>query len=116
MASRCNKEYRQIGLTFEHSKWLEDQAGGPRGISNVVNKCIARTMRHNDALDRLDLLGAEVTSLSAAAVHASQRMERLTRFLEFQVWLAVGKDEARFDAWLDEFEQFCKGDDDHANK
>jgi hypothetical protein len=106
MPRKSGKEYREIGLRPDHSKWLEEQAGGPRGISRVVEACIARTMKHSDAADRIDRLQAEVDDLKQAAVKSQNRLDKIAAFLEFQVWIGVGRDEVRFDAWYQEFDKF----------
>ena len=116
MPRRSGKIYRDIGITPAHNRWLEEQAGGPRGVSEIVNKCIARTMRHSDALDRMDLLNQDVTKLAGALESVDQRIDRLTRFIEFQTWLAVGENADRFDAWMDKFEQFAKEDETNASE
>ena len=117
MSEKKNKVYREIGFDLESDKWIEEQTGGaPRRRGEVINRCIARTRRHNDALDRMDRLGAEVARLSGAIVYVSQKLDRLTRFMEFQAWLAVGENADRFDAWMDKFEQFAKEDETNASE
>jgi hypothetical protein len=117
MPRRSGKIYRDLGLTPENNKWIEEQAGGQKKASDIVNKCIAMTRRKADAMDRIDVVADEVARLSGALNHANERLARLTAFLEFQTWVAVGRDTPRFDAWLDEFEQFSKEDaDTHAHQ
>lgn len=117
MPRRSGKIYRDLGLTPENNKWVEEQCGGQKKASDIVNKCIGMTRRKADAMDRIDVVAEEVSRLSGALNHANQRLARLTAFLEFQTWVAVGRDASRFDTWLDEFEQFSKEDTDaHANQ
>lgn len=106
MAKRNGKVYRDIGLEPDNNEWVSEQAGGERRISEIVNKCITRTRRQSDALDRIDRLAAEIARLSGAMVYAQERLSRMTAFLEFQVWKSVGENDVRFDAWMDEFEKF----------
>lgn len=117
MGTRSNKVYREIGLTLDNDKWVEEQIGGkPRGRSEVINKCVTRTRRQSDALDRVDKLDAEVARLAGALAGVTRKLDRLTRFMEFQTWLAVAENDDRFDAWMDKFEQFAKEDTTNANQ
>jgi hypothetical protein len=106
MPRKSGRIYRDIGLRPEHNKWVEEQAGGPRGVSKVIEQCINRTMRHSDAADRIDLLQAEVDDLKGLLAKSDKRLDKVAAFLEFQVWVAVGKDQPRFDAWYQEFDEF----------
>lgn len=106
MPKRSGKVYRDIGLLPDNNEWVSEQAGGERRISEVVNKCISRVRRQDDALDRIDGLAGEIARLSGAMIYAQQRVSRMAAFLEFQVWKSVGENEARFDAWMNEFETF----------
>lgn len=117
MPIRSGKIYRDLGLTPENNKWIKEQTGGQKKASDIVNKCIAMTRRKADAMDRIDVVAEEVSRLSSALNHANERLARLTAFLEFQTWVAVGRDLPRFDGWMEEFEQFSKEDaDTHANQ
>ncbi len=108
MPRKSGKEYREIGLLPEHNKWLEEQAGGPRGIGKIVGACIARTMKHSDAADKVDRLQAEVSDLKETLDQANQRLGRIAAFLEYQVWIGVGRNQSAFDAWYEEFTDFQK--------
>lgn len=106
MPRRSGKVYRDIGLRPDHNAWLEKHAGGPRGVSKVIEMCIARTMKQADSADRIDLLQSEVDQLCDTLRKTHARMERIASFLEFQVWMGAGRDDTRFNAILDEFEKF----------
>lgn len=115
MPKRSGKVYRDIGLLPDNNEWVSEQAGGERRISEVVNKCITRARRQNDALDRIDRLAGEIARLSGAMIYAQQRLDRMAAFLEFQVWKSVGDNTARFDAWMNEFETFNQPQEEQSN-
>jgi|tagenome__1003787_1003787.scaffolds.fasta_scaffold20166343_2 hypothetical protein len=108
MPRRSGRVYRDIGLRPEHNKWLEEQAGGKRGVSKIVEACIARTMMHSDAADKVDRLQADVDVLKTTLEHAAKRLDTIAAFLEFQVWIGVGRNQPSFDAWYEEFNEFQK--------
>jgi len=105
---KSKRHYREIGFRHDHSKWLDEQAGGPRGVSRIVEKCIERVMKHTDAADRLDQLEDQVVSLKASLAQSNQRLDKIAAFLEFQVWVGVGRNEASFDKWHNEFSEWQK--------
>lgn len=113
MPYRSKRYYRDIGFRHDHNKWLEEQAGGKRGVSKVVEKCIDRVMKQRDAVDRVDRLQDEVTELKASLQVSSQRLNTVTAFLEYQVWIGVGRNETAYDKWFEEFSQWQK-DSEHA--
>jgi hypothetical protein len=113
MATRNGRIYREIGIRPEHDRWIMEQIGGKRergkgarGISRVVEQCIARTMKHSDAADRIDRLQAEVDRLKEALEDANDGVADLAAFLKFQVWMGVGKNRASYEAWMEEFRNF----------
>ena len=106
MAKRSGKVYHDIGLLPDNDEWVLKEAGGDRRISEVVNKCISRVRRQNDALDRIDRLAGDIARLSGAMISAQQRISRMAAFLEFKEWKRLGEHEPTFDAWMAEFETF----------
>lgn len=108
MPYKSKRHYRDIGFRHDHSKWIDEQAGGPRGASKIVEKCIDRVMKHTDAADRIDRLEEKVVILSEALKKSNDRLDRIAAFLEFQVWIGVGRNEASFDKWHEEFSQWQK--------
>jgi hypothetical protein len=108
MPYRSKKHWRDIGFRPDQNKWLEEQAGGPRGVSKVVEKCIDRVMNHTDAADRLERVEKQVTRIAATLDEANARLDTLAAFLDYQLWIGTNRNEAAYDQWHNDFTQWRK--------
>lgn len=101
----------EIAFRPDHEKWLKEQVSGPRGISKVVEKCIDRVMRQTDAATRLELIQAEIVRIAKVTDENSGRLDTLAAFLDYQTWIATGRNDPAYEKWHEDFIKWRKESD-----